>query len=158
MFANIKSLVSISSLDCKKTVKLLSEWKCLEAVLRRCSVKKLFLRISENSQENTCTEVSFYQSYRSPVLSCEFCEIFKNNYFVKDWWTAAFENHVYLNSIEQFPEFQSDDGNQKFRITFWNLFKTLPRRIGNDLCSEKLSEKSYGDRVFCFPGGSLSVF
>ena len=158
MFANIKSLVSISSLDCKKTVKLLSEWKCLEAVLRRCSVKKLFLRILENSQENTCTEVSFYQSYRSPVLSCEFCEIFKNTYFVKDWWTAAFENHVYLNSIEQFPEFQSDDGNQKFRITFWNLFKTLPRRIGNDLCSEKLSEKSYGDRVFCFPGGSLSVF
>ena len=158
MFANIKSLVSISSLDCKKTVKLLSEWKCLEAVLRRCSVKKLFLRISENSQENTCTEVSFYQSYRSPVLSCEFCEIFKNTYFVKDWWTAAFENHVYLNSIEQFPEFQSDDGNQKFRMTFWNLFKTLPRRIGNDLCSEKLSEKSYGDRVFCFPGGSLSVF
>ena len=158
MFANIKSLVSISSLDCKKTVKLLSEWKCLEAVLRRCSVKKLFLRISENSQENTCTEVSFYQSYRSPVLSCEFCEIFKNTYFVKDWWTAAFENHVYLNSIEQFPEFQSDGGNQKFRRTFWNLFKTLPRRIGNDLRSEKLSEKSYGDRVFCFPGGSLSVF
>ena len=24
----------------------------------------------------------------------------------------------YLNSIEQFPEFQSDDVNQKFRITF----------------------------------------
>ena len=121
-------------------------------------ILKNFGKFSENSQENTCTEVSFYQSYGSPVLSCEFCEIFKNTYFVKDWWTAAFENHVYLNSIEQFPEFQSDDGNQKFRITFWNLFKTLPRRIGNDLCSEKLSEKSYGDRVFCFPGGSLSVF
>ena len=30
------------------------------------------------------------------------------NTFVKQKWTAAFENHVYLNSIEQFPEFQSD--------------------------------------------------
>ena len=123
MFANIKSLVSISSLDCKKTVKLLSEWKCLEAVLRRCSVKKLFLRISENSQENTCTEVSFYQSYRPPVLSYKFCEIFKNTRFVKGWWTAAFENHTYLNSTEQFPEFQSDDDNQKFRVTFWKFYR-----------------------------------
>ena len=25
------------------------------------------------------------------------------------WWTAAFENHAYLNWTEQFPEFQSDD-------------------------------------------------
>ena len=121
MFENIKNLVSITSLDCKKTFKLLSEWKCPEAVVRRCSVKKLFLRILENYQENTCTEVSFYQGYRSPVLSCELCEIFKNTYFVKHWWTAAFENHAYLNSIEQFPEFQSDDVNQKFRITFWKF-------------------------------------
>ena len=30
-------------------------------------------------------------------------------YFVKQKWTAAFENHVYLNSTEQFPEIQSDD-------------------------------------------------
>ena len=26
---------------------------------QRCSVKKLFLEISQNSQENTCTRVSF---------------------------------------------------------------------------------------------------
>ena len=31
----------------------------LEAVVRRCSVKKVFLEISENSQENTCVRVSF---------------------------------------------------------------------------------------------------
>ena len=30
-----------------------------EAVVRRCYVKKLFLEISENSQENTCARVSF---------------------------------------------------------------------------------------------------
>ena len=33
--------------------------KNLEAVVRRCSVKKLFLEISQNSQENTCVRVSF---------------------------------------------------------------------------------------------------
>ena len=31
----------------------------IEAVLQRCSVKKLFLLISQNSQENTCARVSF---------------------------------------------------------------------------------------------------
>ena len=30
-----------------------------QAVVLRCSVKKLFLEISENSQENTCARVSF---------------------------------------------------------------------------------------------------
>ena len=56
------------------------------------------------------------------MLSCEFCKIFKNTNFVEDWWTAAFENHAYLNSTERFPEFQSDDSNQKFRITFWKFY------------------------------------
>ena len=30
-----------------------------EAVPGRCSIKKVFLKISQNSQENTCVEVSF---------------------------------------------------------------------------------------------------
>ena len=32
-----------------------------EAVVQRCSVKKVFLKISQNSQENTCVGVSFLQ-------------------------------------------------------------------------------------------------
>ena len=31
----------------------------LEAVVQRCSVKKVFLEISQNSQENICARVSF---------------------------------------------------------------------------------------------------
>ena len=31
----------------------------VEKAIRRCSVKKLFLEISQNSQENTCARVSF---------------------------------------------------------------------------------------------------
>ena len=30
-----------------------------EAVIRGCSVKKMLLKISQNSQENTCARVSF---------------------------------------------------------------------------------------------------
>ena len=30
-----------------------------EAVVQRCSVKKMFLEISQNSEENTCARVSF---------------------------------------------------------------------------------------------------
>ena len=38
------------------------EWlyqKLTEALVQGCSVKKLFLKISENSKENTCARVSF---------------------------------------------------------------------------------------------------
>ena len=31
----------------------------VEAVIQRCSVKKVFLEISQNLQENTCARVSF---------------------------------------------------------------------------------------------------
>ena len=45
-----------------------------EVVTQGCSVKKLFLKISENSQENTCTRVSFLIklqtfSYRTPPVA-----------------------------------------------------------------------------------------
>ena len=45
-----------------------------EAVVQRCSVKNTFLEISQNSQENTC----------------EFCEIFKNNFSDRTPPVAAF--------------------------------------------------------------------
>ena len=39
-----------------------------EAVVQRCSVKKVFLEISQNSQENTCTRVSFSIKLQSSGL------------------------------------------------------------------------------------------
>ena len=42
--------------------------KCsLEAVAQRCSVKKLFLEISQNSQENTCARVSLLLKLQAKV-------------------------------------------------------------------------------------------
>ena len=63
----------------------------------RCSVKKIFLENSQNSQENTCARVSFLiklQTFRfirkqtlAQVFSCEFCEFSKNTFFTEHlWW------------------------------------------------------------------------
>ena len=57
----------------------------LEAVVQRCSVKKVFLEISQNSQENTCARVSFLIKFikketLAQVFSCEFYEISKNTF------------------------------------------------------------------------------
>ena len=52
-----------------------------EVVAQRSSVRKVFLEISQNSQENTCVRVSFLimlQAIGLHVFSCEFFEISQN--------------------------------------------------------------------------------
>ena len=51
-----------------------------EPVVQRCSVKNVFLEISQNSQENTCTRVSFLIKLQVHVFSFEFCEISENTF------------------------------------------------------------------------------
>ena len=61
-----------------------------EAVAQRCSVKKVFLEIFQNSQEkNTCVRFSFLikqacnllkKQNLAQVFSYEFCEISKNTF------------------------------------------------------------------------------
>ena len=41
-----------------------------EKVVQRCSVKMAFLKISQNSQENTCARVSFLTKLQA--LACNF--------------------------------------------------------------------------------------
>ena len=50
----------------------------IEAVAQRYSVKKVFLKMSQNSQENTCDWASFLIK-----LQIEFCESFKNTLFYR---------------------------------------------------------------------------
>ena len=64
-----------------------------EVAARKSSMKKVFLKIPQNFQENICAEVSFTVKLQAggpqlhemqnlvQVLSSEFCEIFKNIYF-----------------------------------------------------------------------------
>ena len=75
-----------------------------EEVAQRCSVKKVFLGISQNSQENTCPRVSFLIKFQTStcnftkketlaqVLSCEFCEISKNTFSQRTPPVAASES------------------------------------------------------------------
>ena len=72
-----------------------------EAATRGVLCKKVFLEISQNSQENTCARVSFLKSCRpqawnfikkkalAQVLPCEFCEISKNTFFTEQLWTTT---------------------------------------------------------------------
>ena len=71
---------------------------------RRCSIKKVFLNISQNSQENTCARVSSLIKFQAEpynfiktetlaqVFSFEFCEIFKNTFFTEHLWTNTSKN------------------------------------------------------------------
>ena len=88
------------------------------AVVQRISVKKVFLEISQNSQENTCARVFFLikllasgsfikKETLAQVFSCEFCEISKNTVFHKRPLVAASErkddplvNEIYGESAE----------------------------------------------------------
>ena len=61
----------------------------------RYSIKKVFLKISPNSQENTCVSVSFLIKLQAftcnlikketltEMFSCEFCVIFKGTFFTE---------------------------------------------------------------------------
>ena len=67
-----------------------------EVATRGVPQKKVFLKTSQNSQENTCARVSFLTKLQASglqlakVFSCEFCEIFKNTFFIEHLWTNYF--------------------------------------------------------------------
>ena len=72
--------------------------RILEAVGQRCSIKKVFLEISQNSleisqnsQENTCARVSLPYNFikketLAQLFSCEFYEISKSTFFAEHLW------------------------------------------------------------------------
>ena len=74
----------------------------LEAVDQRCSVKKVFLEISQNSQKNTC--IFFNKETLAQVFSCEFCEISKNTFSYRTPLVAASEILKLLYGNEVFPK------------------------------------------------------
>ena len=76
-----------------------------EAVAQTCFVKKVFLEISQNWQENTCARFSFLIKLQAGetlahVSSCEFCEIFKNTFFYRTLLVAASDQGGGVSSIK----------------------------------------------------------
>ena len=73
-----------------------------EVVIRSCSVKKVFLKISQNSQGNTCVRVSLLIKLQTSgnvikretlahVIPYELCEIFMNTFFIEHIRWLLFE-------------------------------------------------------------------
>ena len=65
---------------------------------QRCSIKKMFLKISQYSQESTCVGVYFNKTLKASnfqketatkVFSCEYCKMSKNPYLDKHLRTAV---------------------------------------------------------------------
>ena len=80
------------------------------AIVQRCSVKKVLLEISENSQENTCARVSFsiklqtglQKEALAQVFPCEFCEISKNTFFHRALPVAASIHSHHSSRVEYY--------------------------------------------------------
>ena len=96
-------------------------WQLTEAVLQKCFVKEVFLKIPKNSQENIYIrdsfliklQVSFCNIIKKETLmqvfSCDFCEIFKNTFCLEYlWWLLL--NQMY---------------NYWLRIQVWKLKKEI---------------------------------
>ena len=77
-------MLSYQKEETSKTDNVVDKPDTPEAVVQRCSVKKMFLEISQNSQENTCVRVSFLIKLQAsgldlicPRLLSEFNESWK---------------------------------------------------------------------------------
>ena len=84
---------------------------------QRCSVKKVVLKISQNSQENTCARVIFLvklqvlaynfikEETMAQVFSCESCKIYKNTFSYRTPPVATSDNfsvNKFLFSVSSF--------------------------------------------------------
>ena len=101
-----------------------------EAVVRRCFVIKVFLKTSQNSQENTCPRVFFKINLQVSilkketlvqVLSCEFCKISKTAPFLTEHfrWLLLYSA---FNSSRNMIEEQA--------CSVWNLGKKKKKNFG----------------------------
>ena len=102
-----------------------------EAVARRCFVKKVFLEISRNSQENTCTRVSFLiksqaeacnfikKQTLAQVFSCEFCKISKNTFYYRTPFVAASAFIKHMFNVEYFQNHTHHYEKKNYQFTLY---------------------------------------
>ena len=65
-------------------------------------MEKVFLKISQNSQENTCARVFIKKETLAQVFSCGFCKIFINKFFTEHLrMTTLIQLEINLKSISK---------------------------------------------------------
>ena len=68
-------------------------YKKSEAAVSRCSSKYMFLKNLQYSEKNTCVGV-FFNKVAGLQLSCEYCKICKNSFFLKAPPVTASEKFI----------------------------------------------------------------
>ena len=125
---NLKILILININICWNDAD--SRYPFREAVVQRCSVKEVFLEISQNSQENTCARASFLIKLKAWGLQL---------YYKRDPGTG-----VFLQILQNFTEYLFTKSTplvaaSAFTLIIWayhleiyhlpNIYSSLPRRL-----------------------------
>ena len=150
----------------------LSDWliETLEAVIRSCSSKYVFLKISQISQENTCVGVlwglQLYQKETpTQMVSCEIYKIFRNTFFTEhlQWLLLTLcvlklFNEVYFcfpwtenNSIPHFSLFDYLD----MKLTFPHNILFVQCRLFISMFVYKKKEKMCGEKKTVLHGSTM---
>ena len=106
----------------------------LEAVVQRCSVKRVFSEISQNPQENTCARVSFLiklQTSRPQVRLSRRCfpvnfeKFLRTPFFIEHlWWLLL----SYCKVDNMFTVFKTNTSNHNF-TNFSYVFTSYLKQI-----------------------------
>ena len=87
----------------KNKIKLFDKVKELvfEAVVQRCSVKQVFLEVSQNSQENACARVSWHRCF--PVNFANSLRVNSLTFFYRAPLVAAsvvsFQSQIFIKKV-----------------------------------------------------------
>ena len=84
---------------CDCCIKMHQDMRFLEAVAQACSAKKVFLKISQNSQENTCARVSILIKLQAQVFSWKFCESEWCRLLYRLYWCNTYFNRSCLKNL-----------------------------------------------------------
>ena len=91
-------------------------FQILEAVVQRCSVKKMFRETSQNSQENTCARVSLLNKVAGPIgvlrnfAKSQRCRPIRNFFHVQ---FAKFVRTFFSHNISDYCVFLPITGEKK---------------------------------------------
>ena len=94
---------------------------------QRCSIKKVLLKISLNSQENSCARVSFLikkslfikKETLAQEFSCEFCETFKNTFLFRTPLVAASVNVCNSTQLPLISIYQKRSTSHNLESMLW---------------------------------------
>ena len=84
---------------------------CAEAVVQRCSVKKVFLEILQNSQEKTCARVSFLiraAGLRHRCFPVNIVKFLRTPFLTEHlWWLLLLNLDIWICKYIPFPAFHN---------------------------------------------------